>query len=89
MNGGEAFSNGSEFEIWEASHCAICERDRAFRARGFDGDDGCEILLRGLMSRDVPEWTTDLGLDARHIWPNIICAKFERVSADERAKGEA
>lgn len=84
MRGDEAFSNGSEFQIWEDSHCSACEVDRAFRERGFDGDDGCEVLARGLMGGEVPEWTADPDkLD----WPNVVCANFVPVSFLEGDEG--
>jgi len=69
-----AFSNGTEFEIWEARNCAMCQVDKAFRERGFDGNDGCEILATAMMSdEEIPEWSDD---ETATGWPRVICAAF-------------
>ena len=87
MNGSEAFSNGSEFEIWQDTHCAVCEHDRAFRERGYDGNDGCEVLARGMMNDEVPEWTQDPDLLARRVWPNVVCANFTPTAPTHEGGG--
>lgn len=72
-----AFSNGSEFEIWEERNCAVCQHDAAFRARGFDGNDGCELLATAMMSdEEIPEWSEDPEATG---WPRVICSKFSPV----------
>jgi len=72
----DAFSNGSEFEIWESHYCANCNVDRAFRERGFDGDDGCQLIALGMIGEDVPEWTEDPERAAQGVWPRVLCANF-------------
>ena len=75
MKNGEAFSNGIEFEIWEQFWCAKCQSDAAFRSRG---DDGCQILARGMFGGDVEitEWETDKDAESRGVWPRVRCTGF-------------
>jgi hypothetical protein len=50
-----AFSNGTEFAMWEANWCGRCQVDAAFR-RG-DNDPGCPVLATALLGDGVPpEW---------------------------------
>ncbi|MHB2029862.1 MAG: hypothetical protein ACYCPT_13770 [Acidimicrobiales bacterium] len=82
-----AFSNGSEFEIWAARNCAVCQHDAPFRARGFDGDDGCELLAAAMMSdEEIPEWRNDPELVAAGVWPRVICSKFSPVEIPKGKK---
>lgn len=75
-----AFSNGTEFEIWEAHYCANCKVDRAFRKRGFVGDDGCQLIALCMIGEDVPEWSEDPNVDG---WPNAICSAFQLSAPKE------
>ena len=86
MKCNKAFSNGDEFAIWEGSWCAKCEKDAAFRARGFEGNDGCKILAVGLMGGDfeIAEWETDEDAKSRGVWPRVRCTEFVEI---ERRQG--
>lgn len=52
-------SNGSEGEVFQATHCSRCIRDHAVN-RAKEGEwrweEGCQILARALSDGGVPEW---------------------------------
>ncbi len=71
-----AFSNGSEFEIWQDSWCSRCKRDEA--ARRDDFENGCEIVAVAMMSdEEIPEWSEDPQAAERGVWPRVRCSAFE------------
>ena len=86
MKGREAFSSGTEFEIWECSWCGKCQNDAAFRSRGFQGTDGCKLIARAMFEgeEDIAEWTEDAEIAAKGQWPRVKCSAF--VACVEEAK---
>jgi hypothetical protein len=52
-----AFSNGTEFEAWQGTHCERCLNDLPYR-QGNPGD-GCVLLLVALDGRTPAEWAED------------------------------
>jgi hypothetical protein len=50
-----AFSNHTEFELWEVNWCDRCLRDKAYRER--DQGYGCPILANVVIDNSIPpEW---------------------------------
>lgn len=49
-----AFSNHTEFEMWEVNWCDRCLRDAPFRR--MDKGFGCPILARALLGEQPAEW---------------------------------
>ena len=69
-----AFSNGTEFYIWQESWCFRCKKDEEFRVTE---ENGCEIIAISMFSDgEIPEWSEDPTKDG---WPNVICSAFEPV----------
>ena len=80
MRSGVAFSNGSEFDIWQDAWCRRCVKDEA--ARRDDYEHGCEIIAVALTSNgDIPEWRED---ESKATWPKVICSAFVEQTGDER-----
>lgn len=52
---GPAFSNSTEYEMWEVNWCGRCLRDAPFRR--MDKGYGCPILAAAVLSQVIPaEW---------------------------------
>lgn len=64
-----AFSNGSEFDIWQANWCDRCWHDREARKGNFES--GCELIALGLAHQSVPQWVETLPAEG---W--VRCLKF-------------
>ncbi|MFG1794226.1 hypothetical protein [Nocardia sp. NPDC049149] len=65
-----AFSNGTSWEIWEASWCARCMRDRPFR-NGIV-PTGCPLILVAICGEKTPvEWLEQAGIQ------DYVCIEFE------------
>lgn len=68
-----AFSNGTEWDIWEESHCSACKVDAPFREE--KSPTGCDLILAAMCGEKPPEWTSP---DPK--WPhNYECSKFEPI----------
>lgn len=51
---GPAFSNGTEYEMWQANWCDRCTHDAAYQSG--KSSEGCPLLLTALLG-DIPgEW---------------------------------
>lgn len=51
---GSPFSNGTQGEMWTSNWCDTCIHDKG--ARDGTNDQGCSLLLIGLMGRTPTEW---------------------------------
>lgn len=47
------FSNGTEFDAWQANWCDRCARDAIFRSTG---KNGCPLILLAMCREPVPQW---------------------------------
>ena len=66
-----AFSNGSEFDIWQDSWCRRCKKDEEFRVTEAHG---CEIIAAAMFNDgEIPEWSED---PDKIGWPNVLCSAF-------------
>jgi hypothetical protein len=77
-----AFSNGTEFDIWQNSWCRNCTKDAA--ARRGDFENGCVIIATAMFSEgDIPEWSEDAEKVAQGVWPRVICSEFDATKEGE------
>jgi hypothetical protein len=55
-------SNGTMGDMLRAQLCARCtvDHDAGWHPGGDEKGEGCEIMLRGLIGEDTPEWGYDL-----------------------------
>jgi hypothetical protein len=76
-----AFSNGTEFEIWQESWCSRCTKDEP--ARRGDFENGCELIALGMIGEEIPEWTEDPDATG---WPRVLCSEFASAAPVEGTK---
>lgn len=69
------FSNGTEWEAWEAVWCAVCAHDHDAGCHGA----GCEVVLE-LMSGDHPEVIRAEPAGERHLPALHVCTLFTPCS---------
>ena len=74
-----AFSNGSEFAIWQDTWCNECARDEAARRGNYE--NGCEILAAAVGDSEIPEWSDDPEATG---WPRVVCSAFIERAGDEK-----
>ena len=68
-----AFPNGTSFRMWQSQYCNRCWHDRMARPPHNRPEDGCELILLGMMHEVVPQWIqTDADLPPA----NVHCTKF-------------
>lgn len=66
---GAPFSNSTEGDAWTAAWCDRCAHDRG------GPDDGCVILLVGLMGKTPAEW---LPQDRMRLGEQYRCTEFRK-----------
>jgi len=68
-----AFSNGTEWDIWEASHCDVCQVDAPWRRN--ESEQGCPLILDAMTGGTPVEWVAP-----DPAWPHHYeCSKFEPI----------
>lgn len=73
-----AFSNGTEWDIWEARWCANCKVDEAWRRD--ESKPGCDLIMDAMVFDATPaEWTAP-----DPAWPHTYeCSKFKPIKEPE------
>lgn len=73
-----AFSNGTEWDIWESNWCANCKVDEVWRRD--ESKPGCDLIMDAMVFEATPaEWVAP---DPDHPH-NYECAKFQPIKEPE------
>lgn len=72
MSDEPAFSNSTDYEMWQVNWCGRCRVDAPFRAG--KSDTGCEVLLTALCGITPAEWLPQP--DDRYPYDAYHCINF-------------
>ncbi len=74
----------TEMSDWMECWCFRCKHDHLWSHFPHDEEgDGCDLILRSIVGKDVPEFTPHGETWWRTIPAGVVCSRFERCEAPE------